>query len=134
MKSTLSKISVIALVAVSLVGCTQLTADINNLTAALSSPNANQAASNLRAGALAFVCNIASIAKLAGVIEVGIANGNIATINPNSGLAKTYDITNTVIVTSTAVCSSLQGSVGATATVTDVTNGVATATPVGATK
>ncbi len=120
--------------AASLAGCAQVTSGINSLTAALGSPNATQAAANLRAGAIAFVCNISSIAKLAAVVETGIAQGNVATIDPKSGLAQVYDITNTVIVTSTAVCGALQGSVGAQASITAISGGVATAVPVGATK
>ena len=115
-------------------GCAQVTSGINSLTSALASPNATQAAANLRAGAVALVCNISSIAKLAAVVETGIAQGDVAKIDPKSSLAQVYDVTNTVIVTSEAVCAALQGSVGAAATITSISGGVATATAVGATK
>ena len=120
--------------AMSVSGCAQVTSGINSLTSALASPNATQAAANLRAGAVALVCNISSIAKLAAVVETGIAQGDVAKIDPKSGLAQVYDVTNTVIVTSEAVCDALQGSVGAAATITSISGGVATATAVGATK
>lgn len=123
-----------AALAVSLSGCAQVTSGINSLTSALASPNATQAAENLRAGAMALVCNISSIAKLAAVIETGIAQGNVATIDPKSALAQVYDVTNTVIVTSAAVCGALQGSVGAAASITSISGGVAMATTVGTTK
>ena len=119
---------------VSVAGCAQVTAGINSVTGALSSPAADQAAHNLEVGAMAFVCNVSSIAKLASLVETGIANGNIATIDPKSSLAATYDITNTVIVVSEDVCTSLQGTVGAQAQVSSLSNGVAVATAVGPTK
>jgi uncharacterized protein YceK len=122
------------LAGLALSGCSSVVSGINSVTGALSSPAANQAAANLTAGAIALVCNIQSIASLATVVETGIANGSIATINPNSGLAQTYDITNTVLTVSSAVCTSLKGTVGAQASVTAIANGVATATAVGPTK
>lgn len=107
---------------------------INQVTAALSSPAANQAVANLEAGATVLICNIESTSSEALTIETGIADGSIATIDPKSALGRAYEISSTVLVASTAVCTGLKGTVGGKAAISAISNGVATAAPVGVTQ
>lgn len=114
-------------------GCAQLATGINQVTASLSSANATQALTNLEAGATVLICNIPSLASETEAIDTAIAGGSIATIDPKSALAKTYEITSTVLAVSQVACTGLQGTVGGKAAISAISNGVATAAPVGAT-
>lgn len=107
---------------------------INTVTAALSSPQASQAVANLKAGADALICNIASLDAEAAKIETGIAGGSVATIDPKSSLGKAYEVTSTVLTVSQTVCTDLGGAIGGNASISSISNGVATAAPVGVTK
>jgi PBP1b-binding outer membrane lipoprotein LpoB len=122
-----------ALVAALLSGCAQIATGINQVNAALTSTAANQAVANLEAGATVLICNIPSLASQAAAIETALAKGQIATLDPKSALAKTYEITSTVLAVSQDVCTGLQGTAGGKAAISAISNGVATAAPVGAT-
>ena len=80
------------------------------------------------------ICNVASLDARASTLEAGIAGGSIATIDPKSALAKTYEITSTVLTISQAVCTALQGTIGGKAAISALANGVATAAAVGPTQ
>lgn len=88
--------------AIALAGCSSVTTavnDINAFTGALSSPSANQAAANLKAGAEALVCQVADVSALAGEIE-------------KQGLGSKVLVKDTtdLYTASSAVCAALGGS------------------------
>ncbi len=101
----MKNLAVVSALAFSLAGCngvTTLTNDINAVTGALSSPAANQAAANLRAGAQAIACSVANVAALVKQIESGVQ------IPSKYAVAIVRD-TNTVYVVSTDACAFFGG-------------------------
>ena len=89
--------------AAALAGCSSTGSSVvnavNSVTGALSSPSANQAAANLKAGALAIVCHVADVSAIAGQIEQQGLGSKV--------LAKD---TTDVYAASSAVCAALGGS------------------------
>jgi hypothetical protein len=132
-----------ALALAALAGCSSLNIDksaaaltngINSVTSALTSPQANQAVANLEAGSTAIICNIQAGATEALTVEAAFASGSAAAIDPKSTLGKIYETTSTVVAVSAAVCTGLRGTVGGKAYVSAISNGVATAAPLGPTQ
>lgn len=78
----MTKIATTLAIALSLSGCagaiTTATNDINALTGALSSPQATQAAANLKAGMTALLCDVGDVAALASAIETQVKAGKAA--------------------------------------------------------
>lgn len=89
-----------------LCGCAQVASGINQVNGALTSPAANQAVANLKAGAQAIVCSIANISAVATQINADV----------KAGSAVIKD-TQTVYVVSSDVCKALGGTVTGTAVV-----------------
>jgi len=92
----------LALASVTLCGCNTTSAvkAINSLTGALSSPAASTAASNLRAGATALICDVGDVSLLTNQIATQIGAGH----------ALIKDSQNVYVVSST-VCAALGGAV-----------------------
>jgi len=88
--------------AVALGGCATIIDDINKTTAALSSPAANQAAANLKAGAAAVMCAVANVASVIKQIETD------ATI-PSKYAAVIVRDTKTVYAVSSDACAFFGG-------------------------
>jgi hypothetical protein len=88
-----------------LAGCAQLTPDINDVTAALSSPAANQAAANLTAGAQAIACDFSAVANATEQIAAAVKAG---------GLQRDAQ---TALVVSNIACTALGGTPLGTVTV-----------------
>lgn len=89
-----------------LAGCASISNGINSVTASLSSPNATQAAANLKAGAMAFVCAVNSVSAIASEVAVQVDAGKVAVRD-----------THTVFVVSGTLCKALGGVVTGTAVV-----------------
>ena len=96
--------------ALALCSCAQVVSDINSLTGALSSPAANQAAANLKAGAAAVACTVASVDQVVQEVEndVGVPSKYAAVIKRD---------TKTVYVVSEAACAYFGGTYAGTVTV-----------------
>jgi hypothetical protein len=77
-----------------------LVSGINSVTAALSSPAANQAAANLKVGATAFVCAVGSVSGIATQLNTQL----------KAGSALIRDSTDVYVVSST-LCTALGGNV-----------------------
>jgi len=98
--------------ALALSACSVTTAvnDINSLTGALSSPAANQAAANLKAGAQAVACTVADVDIVAQEIELNV------TVPKAYAVAIKRDTTS-IYVVSTAACAFFGGTAIGTQTV-----------------
>jgi PBP1b-binding outer membrane lipoprotein LpoB len=90
----------LALGVLALSGCSQVVSDINSVTGALSSPQATQAAANLKAGATALICDVGSVADLTAAIEAQVKAGKAAIRDSEN-----------VYVIAGSVCSTLGGTV-----------------------
>ncbi|MCW2317960.1 hypothetical protein M2322_003525 [Rhodoblastus acidophilus] len=105
----------VAACALALSGCSadKVASDINTVNAALTSPKAQQAVANLKAGSAAFVCAISAGAANAAAIEAAINAGRAKPVISSQAVATTQ----TVYAVSRALCSQLGGVVTGTATV-----------------
>jgi len=108
MKNALFAASALAL-AVSISGCQKVTSDLNSFNAALASPQATQAAANVRNWTVAVTCTIANGAQLAGQIEAAVSAGKA--VQTTTG--KIYTV-------SAAVCKALGGTAGATVSASSI--------------
>jgi hypothetical protein len=110
--------------ALALCSCAQVVSDINAVTGALSSPAANQAAANLKAGAAAVACTVASVDQVIQEVEndVGVPSKYAAVIKRD---------TKTVYVVSAAACAYFGGTSAGPVTVP--TNAPAPIVPTAAT-
>jgi len=88
--------------ALALGACSQVVSGINDVTAALSSPAANQAAANLKAGAAAVACTVADVDTVAQQIELNV------TVPKAYAVAIKRD-TNSIWVVSNAACAFFGG-------------------------
>jgi hypothetical protein len=105
----ISRIIALGCLAGALTGCAQVASDLNTLNAALASPNATQAATNLKNWTVAVTCAIANTAQLATEIEAAI----------NAGTA-VQTTTGKIYTVSATVCKALGGTAGATVAVSAV--------------
>jgi len=92
-------------VGIALSGCS-VTSGINSITGALTSPAANQAVANLKAGSQAVLCTIAGLANETNAVATAV----------NAKQAIIVD-SQTAYVISGSLCTALGGTVGATVTV-----------------
>ena len=94
------KLIPLALLAIPLAGCSSVVSQINSVTSALSSPQATQAAANLKSGATALICFVGDTAALASAIEQQVS----------AGKAAIRDSENVYVVTG-SVCATLGGQI-----------------------
>lgn len=66
-------------------GCAQISSGINSVTGALSSPSANTAIANLKAGGQALLCAVANTAAVSGAIANAV-NANQAIIRDSQNI------------------------------------------------
>ena len=92
--------------ALALSGCNTVVSDINKVTGALTSPQAQQAVANLKSGSQAFICAVNGVAVVYANVATAIGEGKAAIHDAN-----------TILVISSALCASLGGSVTGTAVV-----------------
>lgn len=86
---TIKLLSLCAVMATPLAGCNSVTNDINSVTGALSSPQATQAAANLKAGSQAIVCAVNGAAAAYDQIAIAIKEGKAAVNDANNILTVT---------------------------------------------
>ena len=96
----------ILLAMMTLSGCAQIANGINQINAALTSPAANQAVANLKAGSQALLCGVANVSAVAGSVEAAVRSGQAI-------VRDTQDI----YVVSGTLCYALGGSIIAAVTV-----------------
>ena len=87
-------------------GCAQMAAGINEVNAALTSPAANKAVANLKAGSQAILCAVANVAAISGALETAVSAGQAAVRDSQD-----------VYVVSGTLCLALGGTVISTVTV-----------------
>jgi hypothetical protein len=90
-------------------GCAQVTAGINDVTGALSSKQATQAATNVNAFTQGFVCGLGSLSGLASTVQAQLK------AQMNVGNAMVATDTGVVYVISEDLCLSLGGEIAGSA-------------------
>ena len=94
-------IALAAVALIALAGCAKIIADVNSTTAALSSPQATQAAANVKAVTLGITCAVASTSSLLQQIQqLGGGKNNAIAVRDEQ----------TVCVAAAATCNALGGS------------------------
>lgn len=100
------RVSIIAVAMMTLSGCAQIANGINQINAALTSPAADKAVANLKAGSQALLCGVANVSAVAGSVEAAVRSGQAI-------VRDTQDI----YVVSGTLCYALGGSIIAAVTV-----------------
>jgi len=106
MKNFITILSACILLSLGVTGCATISADFNQVTKDLSSPQTTQAVANLKAGSAAVLCAIAGLSNETSAIA--------AAVNAKQAIIKDSQ---TAYVISGSLCLSLGGTVGATVTV-----------------
>ena len=99
-------IIIIITVAFALSGCNSAVSNINAVTGALTSPQAQQAVANIKAGSQAFVCVVNGLAAAYDQIAVAVDEGKAAIKDANN-----------IYTVSSVLCKSLGGTVTGTGVV-----------------
>ena len=99
-------IIIIIAIAFALAGCNSAVSNINAVTGALTSPQAQQAVANLKAGSQAIVCAVNGVAAAYDQIAVAVGEGKAAIKDANN-----------IYTVSSVLCKSLGGTVTGTGVV-----------------
>ena len=102
----MTKIIIIITVAFALSGCNSAVSNINAVTGALTSPQAQQAVANLKAGSQATICVVSGLAAAYDQIAVAVDEGKAAIKDANN-----------IYTVSSVLCKSLGGTVTGTGVV-----------------